>query len=75
MSVQLVRWWLMVVSLTILLLAFGAVLWATWRHHRQNQAKQVNFHASLSVEMAWTLAPCVMVLLLVWPAVRGLLLR
>ncbi|GAB4215863.1 MAG: hypothetical protein Fur007_14750 [Rhodoferax sp.] len=60
----------MVVSLGVLLLAFGAVIWATWRYHRREDGRQPNFHTLLSVEMAWTLAPCAMVLLLVWPAVR-----
>lgn len=61
---------LMVLCLLILAISFAALLWATWRHHRRGQVAQGNFHSSLAIEMAWTIAPCVMVLLLVWPIAR-----
>jgi cytochrome c oxidase subunit II len=61
---------LMVLSLLILGLSFAALLWVSWRHHRRGQLAQGNFHSSLVIEMAWTIAPCIIVLLLVWPIVR-----
>ncbi|MCK9215748.1 MAG: cytochrome c oxidase subunit II transmembrane domain-containing protein [Rhodoferax sp.] len=64
------RWALMVLCLLVLGLSFAALLWVSWRHHRRGQVAQGNFHSSLVIEMAWTIAPCIMVLLLVWPIVR-----
>jgi cytochrome c oxidase subunit 2 len=64
------RWMLMVACLLIFLCSFIALLWAAWGHHRGGTPKRVNFHSSLAVEIAWTLAPCVIVLLLVWPTAR-----
>lgn len=64
------RWALMVVCLLIFALAFSALLWAAWRHHRGETPERVNFHSSLAVEIAWTVAPVVIVLLLVWPTAR-----
>ncbi len=49
---------------------FAALLWAAWRHHRGETPERVNFHSSLAVEIAWTIAPVVIVLLLVWPTAR-----
>lgn len=64
------RWALMVACLLIFVVSFGLLLLASWRHHRGETPERVNFHSSLAVEIAWTIAPCVIVLLLVWPTAR-----
>ncbi len=64
------RWALMVACLLIFMVSFAALLWAAWRHHRGETPERVNFHSSLAVEIAWTIAPVVIVLLLVWPTAR-----
>jgi cytochrome c oxidase subunit 2 len=64
------RWALMVACLLIFVVSFAALLWAAWRHHRGETPERVNFHTSLAVEIAWTVAPVVIVLLLVWPTAR-----
>ena len=61
---------LMLVCLLIFAASFGALLLAAWRHHRANQSDSANFHGALWVEISWTIVPCVIVLLLVWPTVR-----
>lgn len=70
MTTYYIREMLLLLCLLLLGLAFAALLWASWRHHRRGQVAQDNFHSSLVVEMAWTIAPCIIVLLLVWPIVR-----
>ncbi len=65
-----VRWALMVVCLVIFSASFAALLWASWRHHRATKVGLENFHRQLWVEIAWTIAPCVIVLLLTWPTAR-----
>ncbi len=64
------RWALMLLCLLIFGLSFVALLWAAWRHHQQAARERVNFHSSLAVEIAWTIAPCIIVLLLVWPTAK-----
>jgi cytochrome c oxidase subunit 2 len=64
------RWALMVMCLLIFVVSFSALLWAAWRHHRSGTPERGNFHNALAVEIAWTLAPCVIVLLLIWPTAR-----
>lgn len=61
---------LMGVCLAIFVGSFSALLVASWRHYRRDKPGQENFHRSLLVEIAWTIAPCVIVLLLVWPTAR-----
>ena len=64
------RWALMLACLLIFVVTFATLLWAAWRHHRGETPERVNFHSSLAVEIAWTVAPVVIVLLLVWPTAR-----
>jgi len=64
------RWGLMVFSLLVFAVSFAALLVASWRHHRSGQRAGENFHSALWVEIAWTAAPCLIVLLLVWPTAR-----
>ena len=61
---------LLLLCLLTLVLSFTLLIGAAWQHHRSGRAAGDNFHSSLVVEIAWTLAPCVIVLLLIWPTVR-----
>ena len=64
------RWALMVACVLIFTVSFVALLLAAWRHHRAEKSGGENFHSSLLVEISWTIVPCVIVLLLVWPTAR-----
>jgi len=64
------RWFLMGLSLLIFVGAFSALIVFAWRHHRRADEQRPNFHSSWLVEIAWTVVPCVVVLLLVWPTAR-----
>jgi len=65
-----VRGALMLVCLLIFAVSFAVLLVAAWRHHRADKSEGVNFHSALWVEISWTIVPCVIVLVLVWPTVR-----
>lgn len=64
------RWGLMLACLLIFAVSFSWLLVAAWRHHRSGTAERGNFHSALWVEITWTIAPCLIVLMLVWPTVR-----
>lgn len=62
---------LLVGCLAVFAGVFAVMLWSIWRHHRRQNVEQANFHASMVVEMCWSLAPFAIVVALVFPAVRG----
>ena len=64
------RWALMLVCLLIFAVSFSCLLLAAWRHHRDGSPQRGNFHSSVLVEICWTIVPCVIVVLLVWPTAR-----
>ena len=64
------RWALMLACLLIFVMSFVGLLVAAWRHHRAGSPERSNFHSSVLVEICWTVVPCVIVLLLVWPTAR-----
>lgn len=61
---------LMLACLLIFAVSFALLLLAAWRHHRADKSGDANFHSALWVEISWTIVPCVIVLVLVWPTVR-----
>jgi cytochrome c oxidase subunit 2 len=63
---------LMLVCLAIFALSFSALLLASWRHHRAAKVLGANFHGDLWVEISWTVVPCVIVLVLIWPTVKAI---
>ena len=55
----LAREWLLGISLLLFVLVFVAILASHWHHYKH---AEVRFHASSVTEMAWSLAPMLMVL-------------
>lgn len=69
------RWYLLLACLVIFVIVFSWMLFSAWRHHHGSVEKMENFHASVLVEVCWSLAPLAIVMLLVWPVVRDVLSR
>jgi cytochrome c oxidase subunit 2 len=67
------RWMLLVFCLLVFLVVFLVMFVSMWKHHRDGIAKTSNFHPSVAVEMSWALAPCFIVVLMVWPTARTVL--
>jgi cytochrome c oxidase subunit II len=49
---------------------FGAMFYSIWAHRKSKGAKSANFHESTAVEIAWTVIPFIIVILLGIPATR-----
>lgn len=69
------RWALMVLCLGVFAAVFLVMLASMWRLHRRGGASEGNFHGSVAVEICWATAPFVIVVMMVWPAVRAVLAR
>ncbi len=55
----------------IFVVVFGAMFYSIFKHRKSPGRKPANFHASTAVEIAWTVVPFVIVILMVLPAVRA----
>lgn len=69
---QELRWALMVFCLIVFFVVFVAMLVSMWRLHKSEASELPNFHASVAVEICWALAPCVIVVLMVYPTVKAI---
>jgi heme/copper-type cytochrome/quinol oxidase subunit 2 len=54
----LAREWLLATSVVLFVTVFAAILASHWHHHQNADDK---FHSSTLTEMAWSVAPMVMV--------------
>ncbi len=61
---------LMWICVAISVVVFGAMFYSIWKHRKSKGAKSANFHESTAVEIAWTVIPFIIVILLGIPATR-----
>ncbi len=61
----------MLILCTVIFLAvFGVMFYSIFKHRRSKGAKAANFHESVSVEIAWTIVPFIIVILMALPATK-----
>lgn len=65
--------WMMLIICTVIFVAvFGVMFYSIWKHRKSQGAKAANFHESVKVEVAWTVTPFVIVILMALPATKVL---
>ena len=62
--------WMMVVCTIIFVGVFGVMFYSIWKHRKSVGHKASNFHESVSVEIAWTVIPFIIVILMALPATK-----
>ncbi|SMC29176.1 cytochrome c oxidase subunit 2 [Andreprevotia lacus DSM 23236] len=65
--------WLMVVILVIFCLVFGVMFYAIFKHRRSLGHNAKPFHENTAVEVAWTLIPALILVVMAWPAAKVVL--
>ncbi|MBP6901739.1 MAG: cytochrome c oxidase subunit II [Burkholderiaceae bacterium] len=60
-EVQSLHNWLLIVCAVIFLAVFGVMFYSILKHRKSVGAKSANFHESVTVEIAWTIVPFVIV--------------
>lgn len=60
-DVQSLHYWLMVVCLIIFVAVFGVMFYSILKHRKSLGHKAANFHESVTVEIAWTVVPFLIV--------------
>ncbi len=61
---------MLIVCLVIFLAVFGVMFYSILRHRKSKGARAANFHESTTVEIAWTVVPFIIVILMALPATR-----
>ncbi len=61
---------MLVICTIIFIGVFGVMFYSIVKHRRSKGAKPANFHESTSVEIAWTVVPFIIVILMALPATK-----
>ncbi|MBT9493436.1 MAG: cytochrome c oxidase subunit II [Paucibacter sp.] len=61
---------MMVICLLIFVAVFGVMFYSIFKHRKSKGAVSANFHESVAVEIAWTIVPFVIVILMALPATK-----
>jgi cytochrome c oxidase subunit 2 len=62
--------WLMWICLVIFIGVFGVMFYSVLKHRKSLGYKAANFHHSTSVEIIWTVIPCLILIVMAWPATK-----
>lgn len=62
-------WWCVAIGVVV----FGVMFYSMIVHRKANGAKAANFHESTALEIAWTLVPLVILVVMAYPATKSLI--
>lgn len=63
--------WMMLICLVIFIGVFGVMFYSVFKHRKSRGFQAATFHESTSVEIAWTIIPFVIVILMALPATKS----
>ena len=61
---------MLVICLVIFVAVFGVMFYSIIKHRKSVGHKPATFHESVTVEIAWTVVPFLIVILMAWPATK-----
>ncbi|SEK58785.1 cytochrome c oxidase subunit 2 [Roseateles sp. YR242] len=61
---------MLVICLAIFIAVFGVMFYSIFKHRKSKGAVPANFHESVKVEIAWTVVPFIIVILMALPATK-----
>ncbi|MCC7135795.1 MAG: cytochrome c oxidase subunit II [Nitrosomonas sp.] len=62
--------WVLWICLVIFIIVFGVMGYSIVKHRKSVGYKAANFHHSTAVEILWTAIPCIILVLMAWPATK-----
>ena len=62
--------WMMIVCMVIFVGVFGVMFYSIFKHRRSQGHKPATFHESTAVEIAWTIVPFLIVIVMALPATK-----
>ena len=66
------HWMMLIICTVIFVGVFGVMFYSIWKHRKSKGAQAANFHESVKVEVAWTVIPFIIVILMALPATKVL---
>ena len=64
------HWLMMIICMVIFVLVFGVMFYSIWKHRKSVGHQPASFHESIKVEIAWTITPLIIVVLMAIPATK-----
>ncbi|MEJ6007893.1 cytochrome c oxidase subunit II [Paucibacter sp. AS339] len=61
---------MMIICMLIFVAVFGVMFYSIFKHRKSKGAVSANFHESVKVEIAWTVVPFIIVILMALPATK-----
>jgi cytochrome c oxidase subunit 2 len=65
------HWFMLIICTVIFVAVFGVMFYSIWKHRKSLGHKPASFHESVKVEIAWTVVPFVIVILMALPATKA----
>ncbi len=65
------HWFMLIICTVIFVAVFGVMFYSIWKHRKSVGHKAATFHESLKVEIAWTVVPFIIVILMALPATKA----
>ena len=65
------HWFMLIICTVIFLAVLGVMFYSIWKHRKSVGHKSANFHESVKVEIAWTVVPFIIVILMALPATKA----
>ncbi len=65
------HWMMMVICLAIFVAVFGVMFYSIWKHRKSVGHQPAHFHESIKVEIAWTIVPLIIVVIMAIPATKA----
>ena len=62
-------WWCVAIGVVV----FGVMFYSMAVHRKSNGAKAANFHDSIALEVAWTVIPFIILIIMAYPATQSLI--
>jgi len=64
------HWFLLIICAVIFVAVFAVMFYSIWKHRKDLGYKPATFHESVKVEIAWTVVPFIIVILMALPATK-----
>ncbi len=68
---QWLHWFMLIICTVIFVAVFGVMFYSILKHRKSVGHKSADFHESLAVEIAWTVIPFIIVILMALPATKA----